>query len=336
MSWEHGRAIMDRADALGIEVRALPTNRLTLDLSTDERRAYVEAKQTLAVVVAPPSKRRLQPIAPSADWRVDLAEGCPAHCSYCYLAGSLKGPPITRVYANLPEILAELPAHLGTGTVTSRSKSRADEGTTFEASCYTDPLALDPLTGSLSTLIRYFGDWDEAVQLRFTSKFDAVEPLLQLPHRGRTRMRASINPARFGRFEGGTSPVAARLAALARMAGAGYPIGLTIAPIIAAPGWEEAYAELIDAASAALSHIAVPDLTIELITHRYTPGSKEVLVRWYPGSGLEMGTEGRSEKRTKFGSVKQVYDAATMQSLKTFFKTEIARALPYARILYWT
>ncbi|MGH3639575.1 MAG: spore photoproduct lyase family protein [Mycobacterium sp.] len=48
-------------------------------------------------VVAPPSKRRLQPIPPSADWRIDLATGCPGHCQYCYLAGSLSGPPITRV-----------------------------------------------------------------------------------------------------------------------------------------------------------------------------------------------------------------------------------------------
>ena len=336
LQWDHGRAIAERAAALGVEVRELPTDRLTLDLPVDERRAYVEAKQTLAVVVAPPSRRRLQPIAPSADWRVDLAEGCPAHCSYCYLAGSLKGPPITRVYANLPEILAELPAHLGNGAVTSRSASRSGEGTTFEASCYTDPLALDHLTGSLSALIAHFGAWDVATQLRFTSKFDAVEPLLSLAHHGRTRMRASVNPARFGRFEGGTSPVAARLAALARMGRAGYPIGLTIAPIIAAEGWEPAYAELIDAASLALAQVPRPDLTIELITHRYSPGSKAVLQRWYPGSNLEMGTEGRSEKRTKFGSVKQVYDAPTMRALRTFFEAAIARSLPDARILYWT
>ena len=337
LQWAHGRAIAERTAAFGIEVRELPSDRLVLDLSTDERRAYIEAKQTLALVVAPPSRRRLQPIAPSADWRVDLAEGCPAHCSYCYLAGSLKGPPITRVYANLPEVLAELPAHLGNGSVTSRSASRSAEGTTFEASCYTDPLALDHLTGSLSALIAHFGDWDADVQLRFTSKFDAVEPLLGLAHRGRTRMRASINPAQFGRFEGGTSPVAARLAALARMAGAGYPIGLTIAPIIAAEGWQDAYAELIDAASRALSASpATADLTIELITHRFTPGSRAVLQRWYPGSDLEMGTDGRTEKRTKFGAVKQVYDATTMRTLRTFFKEEIARALPGARILYWT
>ena len=336
MAWDHGRAIAERAAALGIAVEELASDRLSLGLPDDERRAYAEAKRTLAVTVAPPSKLRLQPIAPSADWRVDLAEGCPAHCSYCYLAGSLKGPPITRVYANLTEIVDALPRYLGEGTITSRSKARADEGTTYEASCYTDPLALEHLTGSLSTLIAAFGRWQAPVQLRFTTKFDAVEPLLALEHRGRTRMRASVNPALFARYEGGTSPVALRLAALARMARAGYPVGLTIAPIIAAEGWQQAYGALIAQAGAALRDVPGVDCTIELITHRYTPGSKAVLESWYPGSALDMGTTNRTEKRTKFGSVKHVYDAPTMKALRSVFETAIARELPHARVLYWT
>ena len=128
----------ERAASLGADVVELKNNRLA-DLSDDDpRRAYIKAKSTLAIVTAPPSKLRLQAIAPSADWRVDLAEGCPAHCQYCYLAGSLTGPPITRAYANLPEILDNLATYLGRGTITSRSESRAGEGTTFEASCYTD------------------------------------------------------------------------------------------------------------------------------------------------------------------------------------------------------
>ncbi|RDE04644.1 SPL family radical SAM protein [Sphingomonas aracearum] len=334
--WAHGRAIMERAAAAGIEVRELASDRLMLDNPDDPRRAYTEAKSTLAVVVAPPSKRRLQPIAPSADWRVDLAEGCPAHCSYCYLAGSLKGPPITRVYANLEEILDGLPAYLGQGTITSRNRDRVHEGTTFEASCYTDPLALEPLTGSLSAAIAWFGQWQAAAQLRFTSKFADVSPLLALDHGGRTRMRASLNPRAFARFEGGTSPVAARLAALRQMALAGYPVGLTIAPIIAAQGWEEAYGALIDDAAAALAGVPDLDITAELITHRFTAGSKAVLDSWYPGSALDMTGENRSTKRTKFGTEKQVYDAATMKALRSFFERRIGEALPAARILYWT
>jgi spore photoproduct lyase len=332
----HGRAILDRAAALSVEIVELACDRLTLPVPDDPRRAYVEAKATLAVVVAPPSKRRLQPIAPSADWRMDLAEGCPAHCSYCYLAGSLKGPPITRVYANLDEIFDAVPAYLGQGTITSRSAARAQEGTTFEASCYTDPLALEPVTGSLSAAIAWFGRWNADAQLRFTTKFAGVEPLLALDHGGRTRIRASINPRAFARFEGGTAPVAQRLRALRRMAQAGYPIGLTIAPIIAAEGWQQAYAGLIDDAAACLNDVPGLDVTVELITHRYNPGSKAVLDSWYPGSALDMSGANRVTKRTKFGTEKQVYDADTMRALRRFFEQRIGAAMPAARILYWT
>ncbi len=336
MGFAQGRAIVERAEAQGVEIMLLPGDRLALDLPDDPRRAYAAAKTTLAVVVAPPSKRRLQPIAPSADWRVDLAEGCPAHCSYCYLAGSLKGPPITRVYANLDEILDGLPAYLGQGTITSRNRDRAHEGTTFEASCYTDPLALEPITGSLSAAIARFGRWDAPVQLRFTTKFADVGPLLDIDHQGRTRIRASVNPRMYARFEGGTSAVADRLAALRRMAMAGYPVGLTIAPIIAAEGWRQAYGELLADAGIALAGLPELDLTIELITHRFTAGSKAVLDSWYPGSSLDMGATRRVTKRTKFGTEKQVYDATTMRELRGFFEEGIASALPSARVLYWT
>lgn len=335
-AFAHGRAIMERAASLGIEVTELPGDRLALGLPEDERQAYALAKSTLAVVLSPPGKRKLQPIAPSADWRVDLAQGCPAHCSYCYLAGSLKGPPITRVYANLDEILDGLPAYLGQGTVTSRSNQRVHEGTTFEASCYTDPLAIEPITGSLSATVAWFGNWQADAQLRFTSKFADVDSLLTIEHAKRTRMRASINPRAFARFEAGTSPVAARLTAIGRMAAAGYPIGLTIAPIIAADGWEEAYARLIDDAAAVLAAIPYLDLTVELITHRFTAGSKATLESWYPGSALDMSGQNRVTKRTKFGTEKQVYDADMMRTLRQFFENHIAAALPTARILYWT
>lgn len=333
-AWEHGRAIAARAAALGVPVIELRGDRVVWEQPADARAAYADAKATLAVVVAPPSKLKLEPIAPSADWRVDLAAGCPAHCSYCYLAGSLKGPPITRAYANLDEILAALPRYMDEGTITSRSAARAHEGTTFEASCYTDPLALEPVSGSLSRMIEWFGRSDAATQLRFTSKFADVAPLLTLAHRGKTRMRASINPARYARFEGGTAPVAQRLAALRRMADAGYPVGLTIAPIIAADGWEQAYGTLLGDAAGRLGDVA--DLTIELITHRFTSGSKTVLDSWYPGSALDMSAAQRTIKRTKFGTEKQVYDIATMKRLRGWFTAEVARVLPRARILYWT
>ena len=198
---EHGRAILARVEALGLPVERLKSNRLMGLRDADPRKAYRDAKATLAIVVAPPTKLKLQPIPPSADWRVDLAEGCPAHCQYCYLAGSLSGPPVTRAYANLDAILANLGGYLGHGGVTSAQAERSGEGTTFEASCYTDPLGIEHLTGSLSAAITHFGAWDAPVQLRFTTKFAGVAPLLTLPHRGRTRIRFSVNARNAARYE---------------------------------------------------------------------------------------------------------------------------------------
>jgi spore photoproduct lyase len=295
------------------------------------------AKQTLAVVVPAPSKRRLQPIPPSADWRVDLAEGCPAHCQYCYLAGSLSGPPITRVFADLDEVLTGLDGYVGHGAVTSGTAERGAEGTTFEASCYTDPLAIEHLTGGLAAMIEHFGthSWPGPVQLRATTKFDDVAGLLGLPHGGRTRLRFSLNADTVARrFEGATSPVAGRIAAFSAVAAAGYPVGLTIAPIMPIEGWQEQYGQLLGDVAAALP--AGTDLTVECITHRFTPNSKATLTDWYPRTKLEMDEEQRTTKRGKFGAVKHVYPKATMAELRGWFTGAIAERLPGAQLLYWT
>lgn len=335
----HGQRVLARVEAAGVQdVEVLAGDRLPPLRGADERATYALAKSTLAVVVAPPSKRRPQPIPPSADWRVDLAEGCPAHCQYCYLAGSLGGPPITRVYANLEEVLDGVAPLVGSGSVTSASEGRRAEGTTFETSCYTDPLALEHVTGSLSQAITHVGttDFGGPVQMRLTTKFDDVAPLLDLPHAGRTRVRLSVNATGVQRFEGGTARMPERVGALRRLALAGYPVGLTIAPIMPVDGWREQYGALLDAVAAATDDVPGLDLTTELITHRFTPRSKEVLRGWYPRSALEMDEDARRQKRGKYGAVKHVYPAPLMTEMRTWFERALAERLPAARLLYWT
>jgi spore photoproduct lyase len=318
-----GQAIHTRLTDLGVNVTELTTDRLPSIRGKDERETYRRAKKTLAVVVAPPSQMTLQPIPPSADYQFHLAQGCPAHCQYCYLAGSLGGPPLTRVYANLPDILENLKRYKEAGKVT-----------TFEASCYTDPLALEHLTGSLSETITFFGQ-QEDMHLRWVSKFDNVEPLLALAHNGHTRARLSMNALPISqRLEGGTASLEARLAALRKLAQRGYPVGIVLAPIMPIENWREHYTHLFQRIAATLNFPC--DLTFELITHRFTEKSKGVLNEWYPNSPLDMSEEKRTKKRNAFGGLKFIYTKDVMRELREFFEGELSGRFPAANILYWT
>ncbi|MDO1450608.1 radical SAM protein [Rhodocytophaga aerolata] len=324
-----GQQIYERVSKLQLPVELLKSNRLTGIRGESERETYQLAKQTMAVVVAPPSAFRLQPIPPSADFQFHLAEGCPAHCQYCYLAGSLQGPPVVRVFANLPSILDNTFAYHKPG-----------KRTTFEASCYTDPLSIEHLTGSLSASIRHFGSQKNA-QLRWVTKYSQVDSLLDLPHFGNTRCRISLNAEVVAkRLEGGTASISARLAALRKLAlphsqgGGSYPVGIVLAPIMPIPDWQMHYIDLLNRIQETLEFDC--DLTFELISHRFTPGSKDVLLEWYPNTSLDMNEANRSVKYNKFGGQKFVYSADTMKNLRKFFENQLALRFPKAPILYWT
>ncbi len=336
----HTAEIVRRCEAAGVtDIVVLSGNQLTGLRGESERETYARAKTTLAVVVAPPGALKPQPIPPSADWRIDLARGCPAHCQYCYLAGSLTGPPVTRVYANLDDVLAGIGTHAGRGSVTSGTRARGAEGTTFELSCYTDPLGIEHVTGSLRAAVERVGagEFGDDVQLRFTTKFDDVVSLLSIAHHRRTRVRFSVNATEIAnRFEGGTARIPARLAAMRSVALAGYRVGLTIAPVMPVQGWQDAYGRLLEDAAAAVAGVPDLDLTTELITHRFTPASKDVLLSWYPHTRLEMDEESRTRKRSKFGGIKYVYPRETMAEMRAWFSAELARRLPQSRLLYWT
>ena len=345
----YGQQIYERVSALNLPIEVMKNNRLTGLRGADDRETYRIAKNTLAIVNAPPSAMRLQPIPPSADWQMNLAEGCPAHCQYCYLAGSLAGPPVVRVYANLPTMLANTASYEGAyppnATWQNKDGQAGQRPTSFEVSCYTDVLGIEHLTGGLAECIRYFGQRGNG-QLRFVTKYDGVDSLLDLPHNGHTRARVSLNTESIARkLEGGTASVEARLQALRKLAlptalgGGGYPVGILLAPIMPIPNWQEEYSHLLDRIYTALDYNTLGgkiDLNVEMISHRFTPGSKDVLLQWYPNTSLDMDEEGRSAKRNKFGGTKYVYQPTDMQAMKRFFHDEWSKRFPHAPILYWT
>lgn len=321
-----GRALWERLRGAGVAVRVLAARRVPPLLGRTPE-LFLAAKATLVVGV----KRtlRLEPCPPSADFQFALVTGCPGLCHYCYLQTSLGRRPFVRVYVNVDEILA---------TVADAIARRWPRPSSFEASASSDPLAVEHLTGSLARAVRFFAGYPSA-RLRLVTKFTAVDDLLGLPHRRRTTLRFSVNAAAVSAaFEPAAPPLAARARAAARAAAAGLPVGFVLAPIMAFPGWREAYRGALESLRGAFADPPgpPPDLTFELITYRFTSPCRELIRQRFPGTRLDLSERGRRLKFGKYGRAKFVYAQPLIAEIEARLRADIAAVFPGARVLYFT
>lgn len=86
---------------------------------------------------------------------------------------------------------------------------------------------------------------------------------------------------------------------------------------------------------AALAGAPDLDLTVELIPHRFTPGSKAVLNGWYPGSPMERDGAIRAKKTTWFGSLKRFLPVRPHERAARLVRTDRGRSFSPAPVLYW-
>ncbi len=287
------------------------------------REIYTAAKQTLYIGLHP--DRELRGCRPSADFELALGAGCPGLCQYCYLQGSLGARPYVRVYADLDRILA---------TVTALLENHGPGQVSFECSSTSDPIAVEHLTGALAEVIPFFGRAPRA-RLRLVTKYSWTEGLLNLEHAGHTKIRFSLNtPHIAGSFEAGTDPVPLRIAAANRLGLAGYPIGFVLAPLMIYDGWEHDYDELLSHLASDLRPELREGLTFELISHRFTARTKEMIRSRFPKSRLDLDESGRQVKRGRYGRQKFVYPADQLRRLWDLVRDGIVRRFPAARIEY--
>ena len=119
----HGRTIVDRCTAAGVDdIEVLSGDRLP-PLGGDQPQGAVRQSRNRRWPSSsrhPVETHNCSPFRPVPTGGWTSAEGCPAHCQYCYLAGSLTGPPITRAYANL----RRHPGQPGRGTPAAAASPR--------------------------------------------------------------------------------------------------------------------------------------------------------------------------------------------------------------------
>ncbi|CAH8771604.1 spore photoproduct lyase [Paenibacillus dendritiformis] len=326
LEYPKGKQIMDWVKSRGIEYRMTTSHNRIMDLPGDtDAEKYRMAKRTLVVGVR--KTLTFDQSKPSAEYAIPIGTGCIGHCHYCYLQTTLGAKPYIRVYVNSDDIWAAAVRYI---------EERKPEITRFEASCTSDPLSIEHITGSLSDLIERMAD-EPFGKLRFVTKYHHVDPLLPLRHGGRTDVRFSINSEYVIRhFEPATSRFEERIEAARRIAAAGYPLGFIIAPIMWHDGWEEGYDQLLATLSGALPREASERITFELIQHRFTKTAKAVIEKRYPKSKLEMNIAERKYKWGRWGQGKYVYPDERANRLKEFITGRIDEYFPASRVLYFT
>ncbi len=311
---------------MGIEIRQTTSHNQVRNLPGDNHfQQYRIAKSTLVVGVRKTLK--FDTSKPSAEYAIPLATGCMGHCHYCYLQTTMGSKPYIRTYVNTEEILEAADNYMA---------ERAPDITRFEASCTSDIVGIDHLTHSLKRAIEFFGE-SKYGKLRFVTKFSHVDHLLDAKHNGKTRFRFSMNADYVIKYlEPGTSRLAERVEAAAKVAKAGYPLGFIIAPIYLYDDWEQGYLELFQTLKETLPTYATKDLTFELIQHRFTKPAKRVIEKNYPMTKLEMEEEKRQYKWGRYGIGKYVYPKKEQEEIQTTFGHYIEQYFPEAKLEYFT
>ena len=305
-----GKALSDKFKRLPwIEIAS--HNRIP-ELSAAENRDFPKLKHHLVLGVRKTHKYTENHKV--SDWLVPYtSSGCRAMCLYCYLMCNYNKCSYLRLFVNREQMLERL----------LKADAAAPSPQTYEIGSNSDLVLENTVTGNLPWTIERFAA-DGVGRLTFPTKFDMVEPLLALDHRGKTIFRMSVNPDEIiHRVELGTSPLSDRIRALNDMAEAGYPVGLLIAPVILLPDWRELYGRLLDILARELSPEVKRVGFVEIILMTYSFVQNAINTAAFPSAERIFDPE----LMTGRGRGKYCYRADIRSAAEEFFRAEIPQKL---------
>lgn len=285
---------------------------------------YIKAKKTIYLTVN--KEKKLRPCSPSADYQFSLSSSCPGHCEYCYLQTTQGEKPYMKVFVNIDEILAVIQKHID---------ENLPNITYFECGSITDPIALEHLTGNLKRCVEFFAN-SENGRLRVVTKYDNIDSFLDINHNKHTKFRFSINTRYIiNKFEHNTSSFEERIEAARKIAKAGYPLGFIIAPIMIYDNWKNDYKELLDKLKSELEGYE-EKITFELIQHRFTNTAKELILKRFPKTELDLNEDNRQLKWGPYGKFKHVYPKEKSDEIRDYISQIINENFSNANIQYFT
>lgn len=248
------------------------------------------------------------------------SSGCIASCMYCYLVCNYNKCAYLRLFVNREKMLDKI----------INVANKSDRELTFEIGSNSDLILENTITNNLVWTIENFKNSKKGY-LTFPTKFDMVDSILPLDHKGKVTVRMSVNPEEvINKVEFGTSRLHERIKAINKLKDAGYKIGILIAPIILIDNWKNLYKELIQILSNELSEKVKKEAFFELIFMTYSYIHTKINEEAFPDA---INLYNR-DIMTVRGRGKYTYKKEVRAEAEDFFREELQKYFPNNKIEY--
>ena len=250
------------------------------------------------------------------------SSGCTAMCLYCYLVCNYNKCAYLRLFVNREQMLEKI----------IKTAQKSEKNLTFEIGSNSDLILENTITNNLVWTIENFKKSPKG-KLTFPTKFDMVDPILNLDHQGKIIIRMSVNPAEIiNRVEFGTSRLKQRIEAINKLVEADYEVGILVAPIILVDDWKKLYTELFEELYQQLSEKTKKKVFFEFIFMTYSYIHKAINTEAFPNA-IDLYNK---EIMTVRGKGKYTYKQSSRQEGEQFFKDLMNRYFPNNKIIYFS
>ena len=320
-NYELGKELIKKYEKQGIPTHIIENHNNIEEMRKKENKEFPKMKQNLIIGVR--KTHKFVPNHKVSDFLVPYtSSGCTAMCLYCYLVCNYNKCAYLRLFVNREEMLEKI----------IKEANKSEEELVFEIGSNSDLILENTITGNLVWTIENFAKNNKGY-LTFPTKFDMVDDLLNLEHRGRIIVRISVNPQEIIKnVEIGTSNLEGRINAINKLCDAGYKVGILVAPIILVDNWKELYEGLFINLKEKLSDKVKKEAFFEVILMTYSYIHRKINEEAFP-TLVNLYDE---EKMTGRGKGKYSYKQDVRNEVEEYLKQLFLKYFPDNKILYFS
>lgn len=248
------------------------------------------------------------------------SSGCSAMCLYCYLVCNYNKCSYMRLFVNRESMLQKI----------IKTAEKSEKELVFEIGSNSDLILENEITNNLPWTIENFANSKKG-KLTFPTKFDMVDPILNIKGKERVIVRMSVNPQEIiSKIELGTSRLDNRLEAINKLKTAGYQVGILVAPIVLVDNWKELYSALFEILNEKLSNEVKKDVFFELIFMTYSYVHRMINSDAFPNAPDLYS----KDMMTGRGRGKYMYKQTIKQEARIFFEDLLKKYFTNNKIMY--